>query len=199
MPFDPAIAGICATGVTKLVDTTIGEKCIHHAHRIADPREKRQSSQSRSRDTAGSPVKGGESDGQWSRKSYLRSKRHQQKSAPGSRQRYEEEAPRDDWSRKAYFRRKQQDQPRRPQRPEQCEEPAAAPRPSKEERRAAQAWEQRCDTFRDAKNRYVPTAPLSSTAAAEPLSWDEQRVYSDVGRAVREATRKASMDQARPR
>ncbi|KAF2217373.1 hypothetical protein CERZMDRAFT_80149 [Cercospora zeae-maydis SCOH1-5] len=196
MPFDPAIAGICATGVTKLVDTAIGEKCIHHAHRIADPREKSRSPRSRSGDSAGSAGKGGESDEQWSRKSYLRSGRHQQKAAPQSRQWYEEEA-RDDWSRKTYFRRKQkqQDQPaRRRTAQEKCEPPA--PPSSPEERRAAQAWEQRCDTFRDAKHRYVP--PSSSSAAAD-MSWDEQRVYSDVGRAVREATRKASTGQTRPR
>ncbi|CAK1363527.1 unnamed protein product [Cercospora beticola] len=196
MPFDPAIAGICATGVTKLVDTAIGEKCIHHAHKIADPREKRDSSGSRSRDRASSSASDRKSEEDWSRKSYLRSSRHQQKAAPGSRRQYEEE-PQDHWSRKTYFRRKkhQQQHQRRGSSPEAQYEPPAPPL-SKEERRAAEAWEQRCDTFRDAKNRYVPTAPHP---AAPVMSWDEERVYSDVERAVREATKRASLEQTRLR
>ncbi|KAI5367147.1 hypothetical protein Slin14017_G021830 [Septoria linicola] len=192
MPFDPALAGLSATGITKLIETDIGDKCLHHVTNMTtrDDRKKDDDEQAAAEDLSSSTKDHSKhaekraQDKEWSRKSYWRSGRHQQKASAEPRFR-PNEVPQDEWSRKTYWRRSwHQQQPT--SRPE--EKPLDTQKPmSKADRKEAVFREQRRDKFRDAKDSYVPAASCS----ADEMSWDEGKLYADVGRAVREASRRS--------
>lgn len=58
---------------------------------------------------------------------------------------------------------------------------------TKEDRAAEQARLQRRDRFRNAKRTYLP----AETRSADAVPWEAERLYAEVGRAVREASRRS--------
>ena len=194
MPFDPAFAGIAANGITKLVDTDIGDKCVHHVANVTrkgpDDRYDREagtkaksSSRSRSRRSRSRQSEDidDEDEKPWSRKSYWKSSSRQQKSTSEPRRSIEQDSE-DEWSRKTYWRRSRHQQQLVPK-----EEPVREKRMTKEDGEAEQARMERRDRFRNAKSSYLPAERRS----ADAIPWEANRLYADVGRAVREASRRS--------
>lgn len=200
MMVNPDFVELAAEGFTNALDTDIGDKWVHYAVNLKDrdalpsvcgsgsggPRQERSVSpgQRHQREERRHQIEQKKEATGWYRRSYWQSSRHQQQPMLELQAR-PNEAPPERWPRSTYWKRK-------PQQKQQQSKPRETAgnydkRMAEEAYNAAVAWEQRCDQFRLQKNAYTPP----KIERPQQLSWDEDKLYDDVSRAVRQATRRS--------
>ncbi|KAI5365209.1 hypothetical protein Slin15195_G047460 [Septoria linicola] len=176
MPVNDDFLELGGEGVNALLETSTGDKVLHHVSNAHWHRSSESCSRSRSgsrlrRDSVHDrrpSSKVDTADGKWSIKSFWRGSSHQQR-------------PRN-------TKPDTKSSPKKPKSQYKTETKVSTRDCEKEARAAELALQQRRERFQSTKANYVP---IESTRSVDELRFEQDRLYSDIEKAVRDATRRS--------